>query len=310
MGGSGSAEGARGTRVLCLGEALVDLICERPIDTLADADRFVPHFGGAAANVAVVAARAGARVALAGGAGDDAWGSWLRERLRREGVDDDLFELIPGSRTLLAFVRVSDEGEPSYEIYGDAVETIVHALGQRVEPAVVQAAALFICSSTLVGTGERAVTMRARKLALQSKRPVIFDANLRLHRWSSRADAAASANACVPGALLVRANRAEAELMTGECDPERAATALLKAGARMVVLTLGPDGAILRGARRADASADDVAVLSSVGAGDVLTGTLLARLALSGFYPSAVAAALREAVAAAAGACARWGALD
>jgi fructokinase len=51
-------------------------------------------------------------------------------------------------------------------------------------------------------------------------------------------------------------------------------------------------------------------VLSSVGAGDVLTGTLLARLALSGFYPSAVAVALREAVAAAASACERWGALD
>ena len=60
---------------------------------------------------------------------------------------------------------------------------------------------------------------------------MVFDSNLRLHRWASRADAAASANACVPGALLVRANRAEAELMTGEQDPERAAMALRKAGA-------------------------------------------------------------------------------
>ena len=48
--------------------------------------------------------------------------------------------------------------------------------------------------------------MRARELALELERPVIFDPNLRLHRWASHADAAASANACVPGALLVRAN--------------------------------------------------------------------------------------------------------
>ena len=41
--------------------------------------------------------------------------------------------------------------------------------------------------------------MRARELALELGRPVIFDANLRLHRWSSRSDAAASANACVRG---------------------------------------------------------------------------------------------------------------
>jgi fructokinase len=50
-------------------------------------------------------------------------------------------------------------------------------------------------------------------------------------------------------------------------------------------------------------------VRSTAGAGDAVTGTLLARLALSGFYTSSVAAALPEAVEAAADACARWGAV-
>ena len=154
------------------------------------------------------------------------------------------------------------------------------------------------------------MTMQARAAALELGRPVIFDPNFRLHRWSSRADASASANACVPGALLVRANRAEAELMTGEADPERAAAALLKAGARIAVVTLGADGAILRGERRADVPGLPVKVKSTIGAGDVLTGILLAKLALSGFYPSSVAAALRQAVVAAGRACERWGALD
>src|SRR5581483_220982 len=80
-------EPPQGARTLCLGEALVDLICEQPIDSLAQAGAFVPHFGGAAANVAVMAARAGAKITLAGGAGDDAWGHWLRDRLVAEGVD-------------------------------------------------------------------------------------------------------------------------------------------------------------------------------------------------------------------------------
>jgi fructokinase len=56
---------------LVLGEALVDLICEQPADGIGDANAFVPHFGGAAANVAVNAARAGGRVALAGGVTSD-----------------------------------------------------------------------------------------------------------------------------------------------------------------------------------------------------------------------------------------------
>lgn len=296
--------------VLCLGEALVDLICERQIETLSEAESFVPHLGGAMANVAVVAARAGARVLLAGGAGADEWGVWLRKRLVDEGVDVSRFELVDGLRTLVALVAIDGQGEPRYQLYGDASGTVVHALGRRVREAVKECRALLISSNTLAETEERAVTMQAREAALELGRPVVFDANLRLHRWRSRADAAASANACVPRALLVRATAEEAAWMTGEEDPESAANSLLKAGAQLVVLTLGSDGAILRGELRAHVPAVPARVLSTMGAGDVLTGALVARLAATDFYPSSVAAGLADAVGQAARACERWGAID
>ena len=299
-----------GAATLCLGEAVVDLICERPLEDLALADAFAPHFGGSVANVAVIAARHGAHVALAGGAGDDAWGRWLRDCLVREGVGVSLFQLATGSPTPLALVAVSRAGEPSYQIYGETIATVVEALSGQLEDAMRDAAGVYISSNTLVGAEEREVTMRARELALGLGRPVVFDPNLRLHRWRSRAEAAAAANACVPGALLVRANADEARLMTGEDDLERAATALLKAGARMVVITLGPDGAILRGEMRLDVPGRPATVLSTIGAGDVLTGVLLARLATSGFYPPALAASLPEAVVESSLACERWGALE
>jgi len=310
MSESWSAPPARPTRTLCLGEALVDLICERPVAGLAEADAFVPHFGGAVANVAVIAARGGAHVALAGGAGRDDWGRWLHDRLQREGVDLSLFQLFAGRQTTVAAVTVDADGEARYRVYGDTISMVLDVLRGGLEAAVFGSAALFISSNTLVGAQERELTLRARELALGHDRPVIFDPNLRLHRWPSDAEAAACASACVPGALLVRANAAEAALMTGEDDPERAAVALLEAGARMVVLTSGARGAILRGRLNADARGVPARVRSTIGAGDVLTGTLLARLAITGFYPPAVAAALPDAVAASAAACERWGALE
>ena len=297
-------------RTLCLGDALVDLVGERPGVPLTEIDRFSRHFGGAAANVAVVAARAGAQVSLAGGAGDDAWGRWLRDRLQAARVDVSHFALVSGVQTPLALVSVDADGEPSYHLHGEQPELIVRALGERLDAAVNGAAALFISTNTLIGSAERALTMRARERILGRNRPVVFDANLRLHRWSSRSDAAASANACVPGALLVRANREEAAVMTGESDPERAALALVKAGAQLVLLTLGPAGAILRGALRATVPGVPCHPVNTAGAGDTLTGTLLARLALSDFYPSSVAAGLPDAMQAAARACERWGAVD
>jgi sugar/nucleoside kinase (ribokinase family) len=154
------------------------------------------------------------------------------------------------------------------------------------------------------------MALRERFLALE--RPLVFDPNLRLHRWRSRTDAAAWANACVPGALLVRANSDEAALMTREDDPERAALALLKAGARNVVITLGAEGAILRGSFRADVPGVAVSgrLLSTIGAGDALTATLIAQLALAGWYEPAIAVGLRSGLSEAARACERWGATD
>lgn len=296
--------------VLCLGEALVDLIGEEHAASLREIAHFAPHLGGTVANVAVNAARAGARVSLAGAGGDDDWGHWLRSRLQDEGVDVGWFPLLPEIQTQLAFVAVDAAGEATYSLYPEPREALVDALAGRLPEAVATASGLLIGSNTLAGERERALTMEARDLALARELPVIFDCNLRLHRWASRADAAASANACVPGALLVRANAAEAELMTGESDPERAALALRKAGAELVVITLGPGGAILRGSVGGEVPSRAARVVSSIGAGDAFTGTLLARLALSGFYPASVAVALEEAADAAAQACLRWGSLD
>ena len=101
--------------------------------------------------------------------------------------------------------------------------------------------------------------------------------------------------------------------MTGEDDPERA-----RAGAAQGRRADGrdhartPTGAILRGELRLDVDVDGApaTVLSTIGAGDVLTGILLARLATSAFYPASVAASLPDAVAQAARACERWGALE
>jgi len=76
------------------------------------------------------------------------------------------------------------------------------------------------------------------------------------------------------------------------------------------VVTLGPDGALLRGAANADAPGVPANAIDTTGAGDVVTGVLTAALSTSDFSAAAAAAALRPAVAAAARATEGWGALD
>src|ERR687893_723199 len=221
-----------------------------------------------------------ARVALAGGAGEDAWGGWLRDRLASENVDHDWFGLVPGVLTPVAFVTIDLRGEPSYAIYGDTIEAVIEALEGRLDAAVDQCDALFVTSNTLVGERERALTLGARERGL------------------------------VKDAFLVKCNGEEARLLTGEDDPEAAVEGLLAAGARHAVVTRGARGAVVRGGGlKLDMPGEPAHPISTVGAGDVFMGTVIAGLAATRFYPPAIAATLRDAVVEGARATERWGAL-
>lgn len=297
--------------ILLLGEALVDLVCEEPTPSIALAPAFVPHVGGSPANVAITAARLGARVALVGGVGGDAWGAWLLERLVAEGVDVELMATLKGQATAVAFVAVDAAGEPDFLIHAGAAAAATVAAADRLPVAVAVADAVVFTTGTMVGEDERAVTLAARATALEHGVPIVFDPNLRPGRWANAARAVSVARGCVEGAFLVKCSRSEATALTGEEDPAAAAEALLAGGAQHVVVTLGPDGALLRGpGLRVDVPGVPARTRDTTGAGDAVTGVLLARLAASDFYPPMLAAALPEAVAAAARVTEVWGALD
>jgi fructokinase len=296
--------------ILCLGEGLVDMICERPVASLIEADSFAPHFGGALANVAVAARRAGAESALAGAAGADDWGVWLRGRLEAEEVDLRFFELLEGEQTPVAFAWFDALGEPSFQIYGDAVAVAVEAVAPRLEEAIAASSALVFGSTTLATPGEREVTLRARELALERGVRVCFDPNIRPNRWGGDPrPAAEAARGLVAGSYLVRANRDEAMAIAGVDDPRRAAEELAAMGAELAVVTLGAEGALIRGACEAEAPALAVEVRSTIGAGDAFMGALLAGIAAAGWDPSRAEEALAPALDAAAEACTRWSAL-
>jgi sugar/nucleoside kinase (ribokinase family) len=297
--------------ILCLGETLVDLICEKRVRSFEEVDCFRPHFGGALANVAVAARRSGAEAALASGVGDDEWGRWVRDRLRRERVDLGLFNLLEGESTPLALATFDETGEPTFRIYGDAVSAAVESVEPRLHAGVDAASALVYGSTTMATPGERRVTLKARELALELGVRVCFDPNFRPNRWGGDLErAVAASRELIEGSYLVRTNRLEATAITGLDDPREAAQRIAEMGATLAVVTLGEGGAVIRGACVAESPASRVEVVSTLGAGDAFLGTLLGALDAQGWDPARAREALQPALAAAAEACTRWSALD
>ncbi len=76
-------------------------------------------------------------------------------------------------------------------------------------------------------------------------------------------------------ASVVVGNLDEFEMATGLRDPDRAADAVLALGPDLVIVKLGPDGALARARHeRATAAAIAIDVVNGLGAGDAFGGAL------------------------------------
>ncbi|MDQ2621818.1 MAG: carbohydrate kinase [Actinomycetota bacterium] len=294
--------------ILCLGEAIVDLICERPLAAGAFPKELVPHPGGALANVAVAVSRSGAPAALTGGVGDDQWGRWLAAGLESEGVSTRWLVRLDGADTPVGIVIFGPDNEPRFQIYGEHIGPTMEAASDRLPEAVASSQALVIGSNTMVGAVEREVTRRAVDLAGNEGVPVLFDPNFRPNRWKGREEARRFCQELAARSAVIKCNRIEAELMTGEADPLAAARALARSGPRLVVVTDGAGKVVSAGAAEATHQPPSTDVVSPLGAGDAFMGALAAGLARLDWDFSRAGEILDEASGIAMSVCAHWGA--
>lgn len=294
--------------IVCIGEAIVDLVCERNLVPGSPPETFVPHPGGALANVAVAVRRSGTPAALLGGVGDDRWGGWLTAELEKEGVGTEWVATVKDADTPLGIVLFDTDGEPAFQIYGEHIAPTTLAAQPFLVPAIGSAGAVVIGSNTMVGPVEREVTRQAVEIAHDHGVPVLFDPNFRPNRWTGENVAADFCRELAGGSAVVKCNSGEARLMTGEDDPLDAARMLAASGPRLVVVTDGPDRVITAGAAEAVFVPAETPVVSPLGAGDAFMGALASGLSELGWDFARVAEVLPEAAAAGSAACGHWGA--
>ncbi len=294
--------------ILCLGEAIVDLICERRLESDEYPQRLSPHHGGALPNVAVAAVRRGAPAALVGGVGSDRWGRWLIEGLAAEGVGTAWIATIDRARTPLAIVLFDSAGEPSFQIYGEHIGPTMEAAGSFLDEATGLAQAIVVGPNTMVGEVERRFTRQAVDQARRHGLPVLVDPNHRPTRWRAEAEALGFGRELIEAATVLKCNREEARLFSGEDDAERAIAALEAMGPELVVVTDGGDEILTAGAAEVTWKPSPAEVVSPLGAGDAFMGSLAAGLSGLDWNLGRVAEVLPRAAADATAVCQHWGA--
>ena len=272
-------------KIWVLGEALIDFVQR---EDGADAP-FHPVNGGSPFNAAKAARRQGADVGFLGALSRDMFGERLWSELQSETVDTSATQRLDNP-TMLAFVQLQN-GEPRYAFYSEGTAA------RMVEPTTELAPGdiLHIGSLGLVDQPGADNTERYA-LAQAGKALLSIDPNARPVVTHDPEDWRARVMRLIKIAGVVKLSDEDlAELAPGR-DFDSFADEILGMGVGLVVMTQGPDGAIGRSqSARATVSGHKIDIVDAVGAGDTVTGTLLAQLAAQGHTDKAAIGAIGEA---------------
>jgi ribokinase len=227
--------------------------------------QFIMVAGGKGANQAVAACRLGAEVTLVAKVGQDRLGDEAIENYRREGIRTDLIQHDPMAATGVALILVDARGENLISVASGANATLTPADVDRAAERIRQADAVLLQLEIPLAT-----VCHTARLAAAAGVSVILDP----------APAAPLPASLLADAAYLTPNEHEAELLTGIAvsDPasaREAATKLLAAGARQVIITLGAKGAWLASAvGQKLISGRSVDAVDTTAAGDAFNGGL------------------------------------
>lgn len=253
-----------GRVIVVAGEALIDLVPERPGDRLGPLS---PRRGGGPYNTAVALGRLGAEAAFCSRVSTDGFGEALLDGLHAAGVDTSLVQRGP-EPTTLAVATVGSDGGAGYGFYASGTADRLFRLPPDL-PSGVRALALGTCSLVL----EPGASAYEALLRRESGRGLftLLDPNIRPGLVPDPDAYRARFRSWLPYVSLLKLSEEDAEWLGG------GVRAWLAAGPEAVVLTRGAAGLTVwtRSGEEVSVPGERVEVVDTIGAGDTVNAALL-----------------------------------
>lgn len=262
--------------ILVVGEAIGDFI---PRD--AEGRHYEAVLGGSGFNAALALARFGAKVAYAGALSTDALGQRFRAVLVAEDIATTLIHdsALPSAVAIVS--PLAPDGVPEFALHlAGTAHAEPNGTPRRMPPG---AAHLHAASfGATIGPSGEAVTSLAAS-ARQQGATISYDINIRASVLPERDLTLSLIETRIGQVDIVKASLDDLAWLHPGVPAEAIARRWHGLGARIVLVTQGPDGATCyRPADTTTAAAPPVIVADTVGAGDTFIGGFLAVLAARG----------------------------
>lgn len=267
--------------VTALGEVLIDFTEAGTSEN--GMSLFERNPGGAPANVLVALEHLGHDTAFIGKVGTDMHGVFLREVLEGERIDCTGLVSDPDCFTTLAFVGLSPTGERTFSFARKPGADTQLAPEELAREVIASSKVFHVGSLSLTDEPVRSATHAAIKLAREAGCTLSYDPNYRANLWPSAEVATEHMRSIVADMDLMKISDEECALMTGVSDPVQASALLLERGPKVVAVTLGGSGALVRTADGVrEVPGFPAKVVDTTGAGDSFWGGFLAAFVENG----------------------------
>lgn len=267
--------------ITAVGEILIDLTQSGRNEQ--GIPQFAANPGGAPANLAVAAARLGASTAFIGKVGNDSFGAFLRATLEENQVDVRGMVVDPLQHTTLAVVALDKTGERTFSFYRDPSADVNLSRDDISLEQLKNTRFLHFGSVSLTAEPARGATLYAAKTAKEQGALISYDPNYRPSLWPDEATAVQRMLEPLSMVDVLKVSDEELPLLAGTHDLEAGSAWLAAQGIRLVLVTLGPDGAYYRfDGKTGHVPGVKCAVGDTNGAGDTFFGATLAQLVKAG----------------------------
>ena len=270
--------------LLTIGEMLIDLT--QTGVSAQGIPQYTAFPGGAPANVAVAAAKLGAKTAFIGKVGNDAFGRLLLDTVRQNGVNADGMVVSDTANTTLAVVSLQESGERSFAFYRKGFADTLLSEDEIDDNMLKNTRILHFGSVSLTDEPSRSATLSAARRAKEYGAAVTYDSNYRASLWEDEATAVQKMKEPLGMADILKISDEELPLLTGTDDCEAGTKQLADTyGIPLILLTLGAKGAYYRfGDITGHCDGVKVKVADTNGAGDTFFGAFLSAMARLGKY--------------------------
>jgi fructokinase len=266
-------------KILCIGEALIDMICTDKGSSLSEGQHFLKKPGGAPTNVAAAIAALGGKVELAAKVGADPFGKHLIDVMQSFNVSTKWILQSEEHFTTFAFVSLMLNGERDFYFNRGADGQLSREEVDSIDLSEFSIVHFGSATAFLPGPLQAAYQGLLNK-ALKQELFISFDPNYRhlLFRNNTQSFIDQSWN-FLNSCHFFKVSDEEAMLITGKATLEDATEVLLQKTNAVFAITLGKEGTLMGlNGQTFIVPSIPVQPVDTTGAGDAFVGAVLYQL--------------------------------